>query len=103
MPGLRFATLWLVLAPLLVWAAANPYVTLTVVTDLGHARNVVIAQTARALIAVEGEYGTLSEMAVGLKLGRPVIALGSWPGLEGVHYVDTATAAVNLALRLALD
>jgi len=83
--------------------AANPFVTLTVVTDLGHARNVLIAQTARALIAVEGEYGTLSEMAIGLKIGRPVIALDSWPGLEGVHYVGTAAEAVELAVRLAMD
>jgi uncharacterized protein (TIGR00725 family) len=54
---------------------ANPFVTLPLPTNLGHARNVVIAHCAQALIAVEGEYGTLSEMAVALKLGRPVVAL----------------------------
>jgi uncharacterized protein (TIGR00725 family) len=78
---------------------ANPYVTLPVATNLGHARNVVIAHTARALIAVEGEYGTLSEMAVALKLGRPVIALNSWPGIPGVIYADSPRQAVMLALR----
>lgn len=80
-------------------ALANPYVTLPIATNLGHARNVVIAQTAQALIAVEGEYGTLSEIAIGLKLGRPVFALESWPGLAGVVYVTRAEQAVALALN----
>lgn len=80
-------------------ALANPYVTLPIATNLGHARNVVIAQTAQALIAVEGEYGTLSEIAIGLKLGRPVFALESWPGLADVVYVTSAEQAVVLALN----
>ena len=79
---------------------ANPFVTLPIVTNLGHARNVLVAQTAQVLIAVEGEYGTLSEMAIGLKIGRPVIALASWPGLEGVVYVESAGEAVTRALEL---
>lgn len=77
---------------------ANPWVTLAVPTNVGHARNVIIAHTAQALIAVEGEFGTLSEMAIGLKLGKPVVALGSWPGLPGVIYVQTAAEAVARAL-----
>jgi uncharacterized protein (TIGR00725 family) len=79
---------------------ANSFVTLPIVTGMGHARNVVVAQTAEALIAVEGEYGTLSEMAIGLKTGRPVIALQSWPGLTGVLYVETAAEAVDRAMKL---
>lgn len=82
-------------------ATANPYVTMAVPTNMGHARNVIIAHTAQALIAVEGEYGTLSEMAVALKLGRPVVALNSWPGIDGVIEVASAEEAVALALRLA--
>jgi uncharacterized protein (TIGR00725 family) len=78
---------------------ANRYVTLPVTTNLGHARNVVIVQTAQALIAVEGEYGTLSEIAIGLKLGRPVIALESWPGIPGVVYAASPAEAVALALK----
>lgn len=72
---------------------ANPYVTLAIPTNMGHARNIIIAHSAQALIAIEGEYGTLSEMAVALKLGRPVIALNSWPNLDGVIYVKTAQEA----------
>jgi uncharacterized protein (TIGR00725 family) len=53
--------------------SANPYVTLPIVTNMGHARNVIIAHSAAVLIAIEGEYGTLSEMAIGLKLGKTVV------------------------------
>lgn len=79
-------------------AGANPYVTVPVATNMGHARNVIIAHTAAALIAVEGEQGTLSEMAIGLKLGKAVVALDSWPNLAGVHYVDSPRQAVERAL-----
>jgi len=78
--------------------AANPYVGIAVPTNMGHARNVIIAQTAEALIAVEGEYGTLSEMAIGLKIGRPVIAVGNRHALAGVQSAASAEAAVRLAL-----
>jgi hypothetical protein len=62
----------------------------------------IIAHAAEALIAVAGEFGTLSEMAIGLKLGKPVVALGTWPGLPDVVYVDTpeeAVAAVMAELK----
>ncbi len=79
--------------------AANPWVTHPVVTNMGHARNVIIAHTAQALVAVEGEYGTLSEIAIALKLGRTVAALGGWPGIRGVSYVDSPAAAVDLIFQ----
>jgi hypothetical protein len=83
---------------------ANRWVTLAVPTNLGHARNVIIAHTAEALIAVRGEYGTLSEMAIGLKLGKPVAALGSWPGLPGVSYAADPVEAVAAVLsKLGTD
>lgn len=74
---------------------ASAYVTIPVVTDLGHARNVVIAHTAAALIAIEGEYGTLSEIAIGLKLGRPVVALRCPFKLPDVSSAETARQAVD--------
>jgi uncharacterized protein (TIGR00725 family) len=83
---------------------ANRWVSLAVPTNLGHARNVIIAHTAEALIAVGGEYGTLSEMAIGLKLGKPVAALGSWPGLPGVSYAaDPAEAVAAVLSKLGTD
>ena len=63
---------------------ANPYIDVAVATHTHHARNAMIAETADALIAVDGEYGTLSEVALGLKLGKPVVGLRTaWtvPGL----------------------
>ncbi len=73
---------------------ANAFVTLAIPTNMGHARNIIIVHSAQALIAIEGEHGTLSEIAVALKLGRPVIAIDSWPDIEGVVYVDTPEKAI---------
>lgn len=77
--------------------SANPYVTLPVPTNMGHARNVIIAHTADALIAVEGEYGTMSEAAIGLKLGKQVLVLSGGLQLAGTVPVDSAESAVALA------
>lgn len=74
---------------------ANPYVTIPVVTDLGHARNILIARTADILIAVSGGYGTLSEISISLKLGKPVIGLETWPGMEMIEYVGTPGEALK--------
>ena len=81
-------------------ASANPWVAIPVVTNLGHARNVVIAHTAEVLIAIEGGYGTLSEIAVGLKLGRPVFTLATLPVLPGALPVKTPREAVDAALAV---
>ncbi len=78
---------------------ANPYVTLPIPTNMGHARNVIIAHTAEALIAVEGEYGTLSEAAIGLKLGKPVFVLPGSPQISGSVSVDSAESAVAQAFE----
>jgi len=57
---------------------ANPYVQVPVATGFGIGRNIVIARTADVLIAVGGSYGTLSEIALALNLGKRVVHLGSW-------------------------
>ena len=77
--------------------AANRYIDLAIATGLGHFRNYLIAQTADALIAVTGKYGTLSEMAMGLTLGKTVIGLGSWD-IEGVVSASSPEEAVRLAI-----
>ena len=79
---------------------ANAFVDFEIVTGAGQARNVIIAQTADVLIAVSGEYGTLSEIALGLKLGKPVITLQSWE-IEGTLAVSSPDEAVALALEKA--
>lgn len=57
---------------------ANPYVDVVIVTGIGEARNVVIINSADAVIAVGGGYGTLSEIAFALKSGLPVVGMGTW-------------------------
>ena len=79
-------------------AAANPWVAIPVVTNMGHARNVILAHTAPVLIAVEGGYGTLSEIAVALKLGRPVFTLGTQAAPAGAVPLASPQAAVQAAL-----
>jgi len=76
---------------------ANPYIHVAVATNMHHARNALIAHTADALIAVDGEYGTLSEVAFGLKLGKPVVGLMiPWkvPGLLTARDPKEAVARV---------
>ena len=81
-------------------SSANPYITLPVPTNMGHARNVIIAHTADALITVEGEYGTLSETAIGLKIGKPVLVLPGGQRIDGTVAVDTPESAVARALDI---
>ena len=87
------------------WTEANPYVAMPLATGLGPARNAVVARAAVALIAIGGEYGTLSEMAFGLHFGRLVIAMEDAPEVAGaVRCADVETALERVAQRiLALD
>ncbi|MDF1579737.1 MAG: TIGR00725 family protein [Desulfuromonadales bacterium] len=79
-------------------AAANPYVTYPIATNMGHARNIIIAHSAQALIAIEGELGTLSEIAIGLKLNKPVFALNCQHHVAGLLTVTSPAEAVTAVL-----
>ncbi|MBN2167668.1 MAG: TIGR00725 family protein [Actinobacteria bacterium] len=85
---------------------ANRWLTISIPTDMGHARNTLVALSGDAVIAVSGGYGTLSEISFGLKLGKPVIGLHSWrPDPEGreettVIEASTPEEAVDLAEKL---
>ena len=59
-------------------SAANPYADVVVATGLGQGRNVVLVRSADAVIAVGGSWGTLSEVAIARRLGRPVVWLHGW-------------------------
>ncbi len=78
-------------------AEANRWVDVAVATGMGEARNAVVVRTADAVVAVAGGYGTLSEIALALRLGRPVIGLGSWD-VRGVQPATDAADAVAKAL-----
>lgn len=89
--------------------AANPYVQVAIATGMGQARNVIIVQTAAAVIAIGGEFGTLSEIALARKCGRPVITLNSWDlGNDAVNtpyltLAHTPDEAVRLALAAVTE
>ena len=78
-------------------AEANPHVDVALTTGLGEARNALVARAADALVAVAGGYGTLSEIALALKAGKPVVGLGSW-AVEGVRPASNPEEAVAAAL-----
>jgi uncharacterized protein (TIGR00725 family) len=80
--------------------SANPYIMIPVATDMGQARNVIIAHTADGLVAVSGGAGTLSEIGHGLKIGKPIVGLKTIPNIRGVNYVDTAQEAIARIFEL---
>jgi uncharacterized protein (TIGR00725 family) len=87
--------------------AANGWVVVAVPTGLGEARNALVVRAADAVVAIGGGWGTLSEIALALKAGRPVVGIGTWePVLDGevaagVVTSDDPLMAVAEALRLA--
>lgn len=80
---------------------ANPYIDIAIPTGLSHGRNVLVVRAAKAVIAVEGAYGTLSEIALALALGKPVIGLNTWDIGPEVIKTQSAREAVEKALLLA--
>ncbi len=78
---------------------ANPWADHVVVTGIGHARNLAVAASGDAVIAVGGSYGTTAEMALALRLGRRVVALDGAPAIDGTLPAATPAEAVELALR----
>ena len=77
---------------------ANGFVDVAIPTGLGEARNALVVRAADAVIALGGGYGTLSEIALALKAGKPVVGLGTWE-IEGVVAVSDPEAAVEAVLR----
>jgi uncharacterized protein (TIGR00725 family) len=77
---------------------ANGWVSLAIPTGMGEARNLLIVRAADAIIAIGGGWGTLSEVAFALKVGTPVISLGSF-ALEEVVKADSPAFATELALN----
>jgi uncharacterized protein (TIGR00725 family) len=86
---------------------ANQYVTRVVATGTGHARNLAVVASADAVIAIGGEWGTLSEIAFARRLDRPVVTLGSWrvagagamEDAPGIEAADDPAGAVDAVLR----
>ncbi|HOW85077.1 MAG TPA: TIGR00725 family protein [Candidatus Aminicenantes bacterium] len=79
-------------------ADANPWVDVPVATGLGYTRNALVVMNADAVIAVDGEYGTLSEIAYGKIHGKKVVGLGTWE-VKGVEPAASPGEAVRRALE----
>jgi uncharacterized protein (TIGR00725 family) len=77
---------------------ANPWADHVVATGIGHARNLAVAASGDAVIAIGGSYGTLAEMAFARRLGRPVVALEGAPSVEGAEVAASPEEAVALVL-----
>ena len=93
------------LLPGLDRAEGNPYLTISVPTGLGQGRNLLLVRSSDAVIAVGGGFGTLSEIAIALRTGTPVIGLATWALQLGSHQVDAFPVAdtPDAAAQLALD
>jgi uncharacterized protein (TIGR00725 family) len=85
----------------------SPHLTVAVSTGLGETRNALVVRTSDAVIAISGEFGTLSEVAFALKLGKPVVGLQTWElaksgrPVDAITRVETPAEAVARALELA--
>ncbi len=84
---------------------ASADLTAVIATNMGEARNAIIVQSADAVVAVGGSWGTLSEVALAMRRGVPVVALGGWrvtgpdgTPIDGIRFVSTPAEAVD-ALR----
>jgi hypothetical protein len=76
---------------------ANLYIDIPIATGMGYSRNSLVAMNSDILIAINGEYGTLSEIAYGIIYGKKVIGLGTWD-IQGLIPAESAAAAIKLAL-----
>jgi uncharacterized protein (TIGR00725 family) len=68
--------------------SANPYIRIALPTGLGEGRNLLVVRTSDVLVSIGGGYGTLSEIALALKAGKPVIGLETWEHIQGIQYVS---------------
>jgi uncharacterized protein (TIGR00725 family) len=95
------------LLPGLDRAEGNPYLTVSIPTGLGQGRNLLLVRSSNAVIAVGGGFGTLSEIALALRTGTPVVGLATWSlqldsrQVEAFPVADTPDAAAQLALEAA--
>jgi uncharacterized protein (TIGR00725 family) len=93
------------LLPGLDRAEGNPHLSVSVPTGLGQGRNLLLVRSSDALVAVGGGFGTLSEIALALRTGTPVIGLATWSLHLGSHPVDAFPVApdADTAAHLVLE
>ncbi|NIM57487.1 MAG: TIGR00725 family protein [Candidatus Aminicenantes bacterium] len=77
---------------------ANPHIDVAIATGLGYGRNSLVAMNSDVIIAINGQFGTLTEIAYGSIYGKKIVGLETWD-IEGVIKAESAEEAVNLALK----
>ena len=78
--------------------SANPFIRLAIPTGLGEGRNLLVVRASDVVLSIAGGYGTLSEIGLALKMGKPVIGLKTWPGIDGIDYVETPQQAMDMVV-----
>ena len=84
------------------WRAVNSEITLPLATGIGRARNVMIAHASCALVAVGGQYGTISEAALGLHFEKPVFGLCGAPDIDGVQHKESVSEVIDALMPILL-
>ena len=80
---------------------ANPFIDFPIVTGLGEVRNILVVRNSDAVIALPGEFGTLTEIAFAFKSGKPVIGISTWDVSEKIIKTKNPEEAVKTAIKLA--
>ena len=91
------------LLPGLDRGSANPYISVPLTTGLGDGRNLLVVRCSDVIISLAGSYGTLSEMALGLKAGKTVIGLKTWEAIPGVHYAKDCGEVIEMVEKQFRD
>jgi hypothetical protein len=81
--------------PGLLKDSANPYIRIPLPTGLGEGRNLLVVRASDILVSIAGGYGTLSEIALALKMNKPVIGLETWKNIQGIQYVSDPGEAIE--------
>jgi uncharacterized protein (TIGR00725 family) len=83
-------------------STANEFTGVRIACGMGEARNIVIANTADGFVAIDGEYGTLSEIAFALKLGKPVVGMKTYD-IKGIVAVNNPVEAVERIFKMVKE
>jgi uncharacterized protein (TIGR00725 family) len=79
--------------------SANSFIRLPIPTGLGEGRNLLVVRASDVVVALSGGYGTLSEIGLALRIGKPVVGLKTWSGIAGIEYVETVEQAIGAVER----
>jgi len=80
---------------------ANEFIDYVIPTGFGEARNIIVVRSADAVVAFPGKYGTLTEMAFALNVGKPVVSVNAWKLGDEIIHVENPVEAAKLAMELA--